>query len=69
MHVGRELSGVMESTAFAQFESFETSEDPQSKSVEFALCSRAPFVFAYETQAENVAGYFASGSTTRLRLR
>lgn len=58
-HVGRELSGVMEATAFAQFESFETSEDPQSKSVEFAPCSRAPFVFAYETRADDVADYFA----------
>lgn len=58
-HVGRELSGVMEATAFAQFESFETSEDPQSKSVDFALCSRAPFVFAYETRADDVADYFA----------
>lgn len=58
-HVGRELSGVMEATAFAQFESFELSEDPDSKSVEFASCSKAPFVFAYETRADDVAGYFA----------
>lgn len=57
-HVGRELSGVMEATAFAQFESFETSEDP-GKSVEFAPCSRAPFVFAYETRAEDVEESFA----------
>lgn len=53
-HVGRELSGMMEATAFAQFESFERSEDPQSK-----LCSKAPFVFAYETRADDVSGYFA----------
>ena len=58
-HVGRELSGVMEATAFAQFESFEMSEDPHSKSMEFAPCSsRAPFVFAYETRPDDVAGYF-----------
>ena len=59
-HVGRELSGVMEATAFAQFESFEMSEDPHSKSMEFAPCSsRAPFVFAYEPWPDDVAGYFA----------
>lgn len=58
-HVGRELSGVMEATAFAQFESFEMSEDPDSKSVAFASCSKAPFVFAYETRPDDVAGYFA----------
>ena len=57
-HVGRELSGVMEATAFAQFESFEMSEDPQSKSVDFAPCSRAPFVFAHQTRTDDVAGYF-----------
>ena len=57
-HVGRELSGVMEATAFAQFESFEMSDDPQSKSVDFALCSRAPFVFAHQTRPDDVAGYF-----------
>ena len=58
-HVGRELSGVMEATAFAQLESFEMSEDPQSKSVDFAPCSKTPFVFAYETRPDDVAGYFA----------
>lgn len=57
-HVGRELSGVMEATAFAHFESFETSEDPQSKSVDYALCSSGPFVFAYGTQAEDMEESF-----------
>ncbi len=57
-HVGRDLSGVMEATAFAQFESYEASEEPHSKSVDFALCSRSPFVFAYETQPEVVAELF-----------
>src|SRR5262249_2184635 len=29
-HVGRELSGIMEATAFSQFESFEDSDDRKS---------------------------------------
>ena len=58
-HVGRDLSGVMEATAFAEFESYEASEDPHSKSVDFAPCSRSPFVFAYETRTEDVADSFA----------
>lgn len=58
-HVGRELSGVMEVTAFALFESFETSEDTQSRDRDFSLCSMSPFVFAYKTHVEDVANSFA----------
>ena len=57
-HIGRELSGVMEATAFALFESFETAEDTQSRDRDFSLCSMSPFVFAYKTHAEDVARSF-----------
>ncbi|MDY0355406.1 MAG: Fic family protein [Sedimentisphaerales bacterium] len=57
-HVGRELSGVMEATAFAQLESFEQSEDRKSVSQDFFPCSLEPFVFTYETHADAVSQSF-----------
>ena len=48
----------MEATAFALFESFETSEDIQNGDRDFNLCSMSPFVFAYETRVEDVASSF-----------
>ena len=56
-HVGRELSGVMEATAFAQLQSFEQSEDRVSE--DFSVCSLEPFVFTYTTNADKVKGSFA----------
>lgn len=57
-HIGRELSGIMEATAFAQLESFEGSEDRESVSQEFFLCSLDPFVFAYQTNPEEIKNAF-----------
>ena len=48
-HVGRELSGIMEATSFARFESYEESEDREYAAKEFFLCSSEPFVFTYKT--------------------
>lgn len=58
-HVGRELSGVMETTAFAKLESFEGSEDRESVSQDFFLCSLEPFVFTYKTREQDIADSFA----------
>lgn len=53
-HVGRELSGIMEATTFAQFESFEDPEDRQRVSQDFFPCSREPFVFTHETDVNDI---------------
>jgi len=58
-HVGRELSGIMEATAFAQFESFEDPEDRQRVSQDFFSCSREPFVFTHETDVNDIKHSFA----------
>jgi Fic family protein len=59
-HVGRELTGIMEATAFAQMESFEHSQDRESVSGSFRPCSVEPFVFTYQTRVNEVANAFAS---------
>lgn len=58
-HVGRELSGVMEATAFSQLESFEDSEDRESVSQAFFLCSLEPFVLTYKTGEQDITESFA----------
>lgn len=58
-HVGRELSGIMEATAFAQLESFEGSDDRNSISEAFFVCSLEPFVFTYRTGHDEIRDAFA----------
>ncbi len=58
-HIGRDLSGVMEATAFAKLESFEDSEDREYTSQDFFLCSLEPFVFTYRTNEKEIATSFA----------
>jgi Fic family protein len=67
-HVGRELSGIMEATAFAQLESYEDSDDRKSVSQEFFLCSPEPFVFTYQTKEREVADAFARWLDTALAV-
>lgn len=57
-HVGRELSGIMEATAFAKLESFEGSEDREYVSQDFFLCSVEPFVFTYKTSELEIEEFF-----------
>jgi fido (protein-threonine AMPylation protein) len=57
-HVGRELTGIMEATAFARLESFEDSGDRVFVSQDFFLCSLEPFVFTYQTTESDVADAF-----------
>ena len=58
-HVGRELSGIMEATAFRQFESFEDAEDRERALQSFAVCSVEPFVFTYKTREEDIHASFS----------
>lgn len=58
-HVGRELSGIMEATAFATLESFEDSEDRQSASENFFVCSLEPLVFTYNTSIQDIEAAFS----------
>lgn len=58
-HVGRDLTGIMEATAFSKLESYEGSEDRESVSADFFSCSVEPFVFTYNTDPNAVAGAFA----------
>jgi len=67
-HVGRELSGIMEVTAFAQLESYEDSDDRKSVSQDFFLCSPEPFVFTYRTKAEEIADAFERWLDTALAV-
>jgi Fic family protein len=58
-HVGRELSGIMEVTAFSQLQSFEDSEDRESVSQDFFLCSLEPFVLTYKSRGQDITESFA----------
>ena len=58
-HVGRELSGIMEATAFSQLQSFEDSEDRESVSRDFFVCSVEPFVFTSKTNKQDITASFA----------
>jgi hypothetical protein len=57
-HVGRGLTGVMEATAFSKLVSYENSDDPDSVSERFSLCSVEPFVFTYRTRVSEIADAF-----------
>ncbi len=57
-HVGRELTGIMEATAFARLESLEQSEDRELATEGFFVCSLDPFVFTYKTRPPDVTAAF-----------
>ena len=67
-HIGRELSGIMEATAFSQLESFEDSDDRESVSQDFSVCSLEPFVFTYNTNVQEIANSFARWLDSALAL-
>jgi fido (protein-threonine AMPylation protein) len=58
-HIGRELSGIMEATAFAKLESYEDSEERRSVSQDFFVCSLEPFVFTFQTDSQQISGAFS----------
>ncbi len=57
-HVGRDLTGIMEATAFSKLESYEESEDRESVEEKFFLCSIEPFVFTRLTNLEEIVNAF-----------
>lgn len=67
-HVGRELSGIMEVTAFARLESFEESDDRESVSEDFSSCSLEPFVITWKTSEADVAVSFEGWLDTALAV-
>ena len=58
-HVGRDLTGIMEATAFARLESFEDSDDRDYAKQDFFVCSLEPFVLTYRTTEQEVSDAFA----------
>ena len=58
-HVGRDLTGIMEATAFSKLESYEDAEDRDSVSERFSLCSVEPFVFTQKTKVNEIADAFS----------
>lgn len=67
-HVGRELSGIMEATAFARLESFEDSDDRQHVSDDFFVCSLEPFVFTHNTTEANIVASYGRWLDTALAV-
>lgn len=67
-HVGRELTGIMEATAFSMIESFEMSDDKDSVSEKFSLCSVEPFVFTHRTNIADISDAFAKWLDRALAL-
>lgn len=67
-HIGRELSGLMEATAFAQLVSYEQSEDRDQVSHEFFLCSLDPFVFTHRTEEREIETAYENWLDTALAV-
>jgi Fic family protein len=57
-HVGRDLTGIMEGTAFSRLESYEDSDDRESVNESFSVCSVEPFVFTHQTDASKIMDAF-----------
>lgn len=57
-HVSRELTGIMEATAFSRLESYEDSEDRESVDEKFFVCSMEPFVFTHKTNGNEIRDSF-----------
>jgi hypothetical protein len=57
-HVGYELTGVMEATAFAQLEPQDLVDDRDSLAEGFRSCSVEPFAFTYMTKPKDVESSF-----------
>ncbi len=57
-HIGRELSGIMEITAFAHLEFFDDEEDRNPASEKYFPCSLEPFVITWNTSEEDVLGAY-----------
>jgi Fic family protein len=67
-HVGRDLTGIMEATAFSKLESYEDAEDRESLSERFSLCSVEPFVFTHKTEVDDIVDAFRKWLDAALAL-
>ncbi|MEE9395308.1 MAG: Fic family protein [Planctomycetota bacterium] len=56
-HVGRELCGIIEATAFSKIEYYE-DEDSRSASRDFVPCSVEPFILTWKTKVADVEDSF-----------
>ena len=57
-HVGRELTGIMEATAFFRLRNFPSSISDRPLSESVAPCSTEPFVFTHRTDSLNAGDAF-----------
>ncbi len=57
-HVGRELAGIMEATAFAILDVVEDSAEQEDTASEFFPCSVEPYVFTHRTHEDQVVASF-----------
>lgn len=53
-HIGRDLTGIMEATTFAQLEFFEEQNDREAVSEKYFPCSLEPFVITWNTEEAQV---------------
>ena len=67
-HVGRELCGIMEVTAFARLESFEHSDDREVVSENFFPTSVEPFVITWQTHEADIVDAFERWLDTALAV-
>ena len=58
-HVGRELTGIMEATAFSTLAFDDAAEEKESTNERFSLCSTEPFVFSHSSKVSDLAAAFA----------
>lgn len=57
-HVGRELTGVMEATAFARIEEVDVTDERGAKTHDFLLASIEPFAFTYQSSVSEIEQSF-----------
>jgi hypothetical protein len=67
-HVGRELSGIMEATAFARLESYEHSDERELVSDDFSPTSLEPFVITWKTRENEIVAAFERWLDTSLAI-
>jgi hypothetical protein len=67
-HVGRELSGIMEVTAFALLKSYETDQRRKLLSQKYVSCTVEPFVITWNMQESEITAAFRRWLDTALAI-
>jgi fido (protein-threonine AMPylation protein) len=67
-HIGRELSGIMEITAFASIEYYEDENDKEPTQTKSFECSLEPFVIAWNTTESDVLATYGKWLDTTLAI-